>query len=905
MTTIDAASWQTMSPLLDELLETDSERRAVRLAQLQAQDPALAGELAEFLAHATAVESEHFLEGTAAEQVNTWTLAGQVIGDYTLDRPIGEGGMGTVWLARRCDGHYESRVAVKFLNLALLSHGGTERFRRESNALAKLAHPNITHLLDAGVAAGQPYIVLEYVEGEPIDRWCDARLLDVAARIRLFLEVLAAVSHAHGRLILHRDLKPSNILVTSDGRAKLLDFGMAKLLDDESATEPSADLTVIRGHAFTPEYAAPEQVQRSEATTATDIYALGVLLYILLTGTHPTGLPAAALLERLRALVEDTPARASEAAANVATPLALARASSPTQLARVLRGDLDNIVATALKKSRSERYPTVEALADDLRRYLKNEPVSVRADSVGYRVRKFACRHRAALTMASAAVVTLIVVSVVAVWQLIEANRQRAVAHQEAARAAATRDFIYSVLTNAGTEGRPFTTVELLAQAERTIDAQYGSRGDPLATEQLLQIADVYSSLAQPSKALELAQAAHRRATKAGHAGLRRQAACAIGQELYVTGKLEEAIALVDRTIAELRGRSEETLTLVGCLRHRSDMDLARGNVSSGLAIAREAVQLSTEAFRTSPLCISPRMHLAVALRVAGERALADDEYRSLAQLLERLGRERSVDAVSLFSNWSKVKADLGDMLDAVRLIESSIAVGQALRPDANPDHVISLSYAQTLLVLHRLDEAQRYFTWARQSSDTENDPDVQFLSLLGLAAVERERGNLAAARTAVEAADQVADARFPSKHRARNALLMETGRLHLASNSFDAAAAALSEVAAQNALAQAATPYHALTLALLAQAELGAGSLARATTFAGQARSLADQFALPGKPSYWIGYCLLVQSEIERAANHADRARERAVQAADQLRQTVGAGHPLTQQASMLAEAG
>ena len=271
--------------------------------------------LTDLLAQYTTIERDGFLDEPALRPVDEPSLTGQTIGNYTLDRLLGEGGMGAVWLAHRSDGRFESQVAVKLLNPALLGPGGVERFRREGRALGRLTHPNIAHLLDAGVTpAGQPYLVLEYVDGETIHHWCDSHDLDVDARVRLLLDVLAAVAHAHAKLILHRDLKPSNILVTANGQVKLVDFGIAKLLDDATELAPSAELTQLAGHAFTPDYAAPEQVQAGEVTSATDVYALGVLLYVLLTGEHPTSGDAHTPLDRLRAIVDTEPTRPSDAA---------------------------------------------------------------------------------------------------------------------------------------------------------------------------------------------------------------------------------------------------------------------------------------------------------------------------------------------------------------------------------------------------------------------------------------------------------------------------------------------------------------------------------------------------------------------------------------------------------------
>src|SRR5262249_29599826 len=222
---------------------------------------------------------KRFLEGSAIVNRDQSSLAGQSIGAYKLISPLGQGGMGSVWLAERSDGRFERRVAVKFLRLSVATHGGAERFRLEGRILGQLAHPHIAELMDAGVTTnGEPYLVLEHVEGEPIDEYCDRKRLDVETRICIFLEVLSAVAQAHANLIVHRDIKPSNVLVRDDGQVKLLDFGIAKLLADDAGSAPTTLLTQEGGGALTPQYAAPEQVTGGAVTTATDVYALGVLL---------------------------------------------------------------------------------------------------------------------------------------------------------------------------------------------------------------------------------------------------------------------------------------------------------------------------------------------------------------------------------------------------------------------------------------------------------------------------------------------------------------------------------------------------------------------------------------------------------------------------------------------------
>jgi len=359
-------------------------------------------------------------------------LPGQTFGAYTLEAALGSGGMGSVWLARRNDGRFDGRVAIKLLHLALFSRTGVEHFRREGRVLGKLTHPNIARILDAGlVSSGRPYLVLEHVEGQPIDRFCDERCLSIPERIRLFLDVLAAVEHAHANLIVHRDIKPSNIHVTTDGVVKLLDFGVAKLIDDDDlpvmddSTGDPREMT----RTLTPQFAAPEQVLGEPISVATDVYALGVLLYLLLTGRHPTAKQGASALSHLHKLVDEQPVRLSDA---VTDP----------KVKRALRGDLDNILAKALKKIPGERYLSVREFADDLRRHLNNEPVRVRADSAWYRTRKFFARHRVSVASGVVAVAAIVAMAGVALSQAFAASaeRDRARAFSSRAEAVATME---------------------------------------------------------------------------------------------------------------------------------------------------------------------------------------------------------------------------------------------------------------------------------------------------------------------------------------------------------------------------------------------------------------------------------------------------------------------------------
>jgi len=309
------------------------EERASWLASLRERDPALADHLQALLEEHRALARDGFLDHPPVPLPQEPGLAGRRIGAYTLVSSIGQGGMGSVWLAERSDGRFERRAAVKFVSLAVAGRGGEERFRREGKILGRLAHPHIAELLDAGVSPqGQPYLLLEHVEGEHIDQYCDQRRLEVEARVRLFLDVLAAVTHAHANLIVHRDLKPSNVLVRNDGQVKLLDFGIAKLLEDEATGGAATLLTQQAGGALTPAYAAPEQVSGGAVTTATDVYALGVLLYVLLTGQHPAGASMRSTADLVKAIVDTEPARMSSvviAEAATTSSAAASRAATP------------------------------------------------------------------------------------------------------------------------------------------------------------------------------------------------------------------------------------------------------------------------------------------------------------------------------------------------------------------------------------------------------------------------------------------------------------------------------------------------------------------------------------------------------------------------------------------------
>ena len=424
MSALNAQQWREISPYLDHALSLPEEDRLNWLDSFRASKPALAELLQNLLEEHRILAKKSFLERPLHEVVGESFLEGQTIGAYTLISPIGHGGMGSVWLAQRCDGRFERRVAVKFLRFAVEAHGA-ERFRREGRILGQLAHPHIAELIDAGVTSKEePYLVLEYVEGQPIDQYCDQRGLEVEARILLFIDVASAVAYAHANLIVHRDIKPSNVLVRGDGQVKLLDFGIAKLLGAEAGPAASTLLTIESG-ALTPQFAAPEQVTGQAITTATDVYGLGVLLYLLLTGQHPAGQNLHSAADLIKAIVDTEPLQASSTMLTADGKAAAERRSTtPDKLRRLLGGDLDTIVGKALKKNPMERYASVTAFAEDLRRYLHHEIISARPETLTYRAAKFIRRNRASFVAAMLTLTAITTGSGMAIYQERIAQRR-------------------------------------------------------------------------------------------------------------------------------------------------------------------------------------------------------------------------------------------------------------------------------------------------------------------------------------------------------------------------------------------------------------------------------------------------------------------------------------------------
>lgn len=472
--------WKQIDEVLQQALELPTTERDTFLDQACNGDETLRREIASLLAADR--QMGDFLDQPLLSREASSAI-GRRIGVYRIEREIGRGGMGAVYLASRDDQQFEQQVAIKLIKRGMDTDEIIERFHYERRILASLNHPNIARLLDGGTTEdGLPYFVMEFIEGEPLLAYCQRYKLGVQARLQLFLQVCRAVQHTHSNLIVHRDLKPSNILVTTNETVKLLDFGIAKVLN----TSETGLSTLLGQRPMTPEYASPEQLRGETVTTASDVYSLGVALYELLAGERPYRFASRNAEEVVRFVCEQEP------------PAPSARAAQSDKLRRQLVGDLDNIVLKAMNRAPERRYASVEQLADDLRRYLNGQPVSARPDTIGYRAGKFIRRHRAGVAVAAMLIVTLLAGIIATSWQARIARAEQYRAESERTNAQLQRSVAEGEKTRAEAEK---------ARAEKALEE---ARAERNRAEQALDVAE--NERARTEAALTEAKAERERA---------------------------------------------------------------------------------------------------------------------------------------------------------------------------------------------------------------------------------------------------------------------------------------------------------------------------------------------------------------------------------------------------------
>ncbi|HEV2880013.1 MAG TPA: protein kinase [Pyrinomonadaceae bacterium] len=641
---------EQVAELVESALERAPSEWGAFLAESCGGDHTLRAEVESLLRHQE--RARDFIESPAFQMAaelfddgDGELQAGQTLDGYEIVKLLGEGGMGEVYLAREAELGRE--VALKLVKRGLGTADVLRRFRHEEQILASLNHPHVARLFGGGkTKEGLPYFVMEYIEGQPLDKFCDARQLPTAARLQLFRQVCAAVSYAHRHLVVHRDIKPSNILVTPEGEPKLLDFGIAKLLDPEHAQEAAAAAvshTVTMLGVMTPAYASPEQVRGDPVTTASDIYSLGVLLYELLTGHRPYHLQSRRPDEIARVICEQEPERPSTAIsrreevpaaegapAKLITPESVGRTrrEPPAQLRRRLAGDLDNIVLLALRKEPARRYPTVEQFSEDIRRYLEGLPVVARKSTFTYRAAKFVGRHKVGVASAALVVLAIIAGVTATVWQARVARNERARAE------------------------RRFNDVRKLANSNlfELHDAIANLPGSTPARELLVKRALEYlDSLAQESQ---------------GDASLQRELVAAylkvgnvqgnpnnanLGDTAGALESYRKALVIATR-LTTADSSDAQSRRFVGVISEKmSDAQAATGDAAGAVESQRKSLSIFKAIADAAPANVEARQSLAISyvklgdvlgnanFNNSGDAAGAMQSYRSAAEILETL----------------------------------------------------------------------------------------------------------------------------------------------------------------------------------------------------------------------------------------------------------------------------
>jgi len=914
MSTLSPDQWQVLSPYLDEALTMTEQERSAWLTSLRTESPELVEQLEMLFREHRSLSEEGFLEKRSAGLPGRAGLAGQRLGVYTLLSQIGQGGMGSVWLAERNDGRFERRVAVKFLNLALMGKGGEERFKREGRILALLVHSNIAELVDAGVSqAGQPYLVLEHIEGDNIDRYCDQHRLSVAARIRLFLEVLGAVAKAHANLIVHRDLKPSNVLVRSDGQVKLLDFGIAKLLEAEGQPGEATHLTVEGGRAMTPEYAAPEQLIGEAVTTATDVYTLGVLLYVLLTGQHPAGSGPHTPADLMKAVVETQPTRPSDMVApsrtnrEITTTRSTNRATTPERLHRLLRGDLDTIVAKALKKDPSERYSSVTALADDLRRYLRNEPISAQPDTLAYRTAKFVRRHRGAVALATLALVTTAAGVVGTLIQARTARTQRDFALHQLARAERLNDLNDLLLTDLAPAGKPLTPNELVEREEHIVEREhYDNAANHV--EMMISIGDQYAGNEENTKGLRVLQEAYQLSRGLPERSVRAKASCGLAGAMVTVGESARAESLFQEGFRELPNQPQFGSDRVFCLVYGSWIAYTNGDSKEAIARAQTAEQVVKESPAHSPVEeLTVLIQLAAAYGAAARFSEAISVFERASVLMVNLGYDETQRAANLFNDWGLTLYFAGRPLEAEKAYRRAIDICRTnQREDEVPPTLLN-NYSLVLRELGHLPEAAAYADRAYAKAQSEHDQMLADLTILQRARVYRDQHHFTRASAMLAEVEPRMRRALPPGHYRFATLTSDQALLAQAKGDLPTALQLADQAVALDEAAIKAGGQGAAFLPILlvrrSAVELEVGGREQAAADAARALDLLQTAAQPGTFSCNAGRAYLALGRALQSEGKLDQAHTAFRSASEHLQRTVGPDHPDTRSAREMAE--
>ncbi|MEO6408335.1 MAG: protein kinase [Burkholderiaceae bacterium] len=774
---IPPAHLARLSVLLDSAFDVPEAERDAWLAALAGEDAALAPTLRDLLARQASQETADLLDRPPAFTVAgavadpTGQREGDTVGPYRLERLLGRGGMGEVWLAERVDGSLKRKVALKLPHVTW-APGLAERFAREREILSSLEHPNIARLYDAGVdAVGRPYMALEYVEGQPITEYCAAVHTDLRGRVQLVMQVARAVQYAHANLVIHRDLKPSNVLVRADGQAMLLDFGIAKLVEEEHAEAVETELTRVGGRALTLGYAAPEQVSGAPVSTATDVYALGVLLYELLVGTRPFVGARHAMEE---AVLTQEPVRPKGVSVDLAT-----------------------IVLKALKKLPAERYTTADAFGEDLGRWLAGETVRAQPDSAWYRTRKFIGRNRTAAAAAVVVLATVVSAGAVSLWQAAVAREQTRIAEKEAKTAEAVQNFLEGIFRTSGgdqadpVKARQRTAKELLDEGAARVDKELEDA--PQAKMRVLAtLASIYDDLGETERTADLQRKRLEliERTVPAASAQRAEAHAELAMTLAVIGRDAEAsthlakAASIASTLPESDLATRNTvdmaeaqyfaarndprgleparrlaaglrvkppsLSLVDTLRMQGELEVSAGTPAQAVKTLREAADIAKGLKGGGEYAqIFVRLSLAGAEAANGESEVVLDDTRAALQMaVSNTGESSSITILTMgvlgrmLTEQGRPGEAMVPLLEARRRLEAVPALAESGDIVAR----LSIEEARALRRLGRLDQALARFDAALSAAKAANSTMRVFWSAHGKAQVLTEQGRFSEA---------------------------------------------------------------------------------------------------------------------------------------------------------------
>lgn len=726
---MDQKQWEKVNQIVDTALDLDGEARSTYIEEQCRGDKELKSQVTQLLQSIEESDTEGFLEDPEAypgylaadfadiiDKNADNSLTGEQIGNYRILELIGHGGMGSVYLAERADEMYQRKVAFKVMRRGMDTPSNIARFKRERNILANLNHPGIAKLLDGGVTGdGLPYLVLEYVKGTPLYDYCDKNRLSIQERLTLFKSICEAVQHAHQNAVIHRDLKPSNILVTARNQIKILDFGIAKMLEPDNP-EQTLYQTQTGARLLTPGYAAPEQIEAKSVTTATDTYALGVLLYELLAGAHPHNIEDKGLREIEQAIRKQTPPnpskRIKELPQERREKVAKNRSSDPSSLTDILQGDLDAIAIKALRKEPEARYGSAEKLLDDLDRREHNRPIAAREDTFRYKTSRFIKRHKTGLGMAAGFLLLIIGFAGFYTWQMTqERNRAR----QEAEKAQQISDFLVNIF-EAGNpnvaEGETLTARELLDSGLQKVN-QLENRS--IKAEMLNILGQSYTGLGDYETASDL----YRRAIQLSEQAETENNRIVYANAVFGLGTLhsmqqdfEEALPYLRRAYniqsQELGDSDPQTLrslTDIGvALRNTGKLDSAEFYVRKALNIHR-----NNSTTLSDSVLLKIKKDLAYILRKKEEYREAERLYKEVISDTESQDNQSKL--IQLYNNLAFLYKEQEQYDDAEMYYDKALELSSRIRGESHPrTNMIRSNFATTLIVNDKLKEGEYLF---------------------------------------------------------------------------------------------------------------------------------------------------------------------------------------------------